>query len=68
MRLVLYLYFIYLLSPYIYVSGLLRPIIRGILSCCYATIWFMQCLLTVRVPCELVCGGGLTVCRVREDI
>jgi hypothetical protein len=34
----------------LHVSGLLRPIIGGILSCCfYATIWFMQCLLTVCV-------------------
>jgi hypothetical protein len=46
----------------LHVSGLHRPIIGGIVSCCYyATIWFMQCLLTVCVPCELVCGGGLAV-------
>jgi hypothetical protein len=45
----------------LHVSDLHRPIIRGILSCCYATIWFMQCLLTVCVPCELVCGGGLAM-------
>jgi hypothetical protein len=34
----------------LHVSGLHRPIIRGISSCClYATIWFMQCLLIVCV-------------------
>jgi hypothetical protein len=53
-----FLYLFHISSLSLHVSGLLRPIIRSILSCCYATIWFMQCLLTVRVPCELVCGGG----------
>jgi hypothetical protein len=42
------LFHIFLLT--VHVLGLHKPIIRGISSCClYATIWFMQCLLIVKL-------------------
>jgi hypothetical protein len=38
----------------LHVSGPYWPIIRGVLSCCYATIWFLAVLLTVRASVEVV--------------
>jgi hypothetical protein len=43
------------------VSGLLRSIIKGIVSWSYVSIWYIQCLLTVRVPWKLVRGDGLAL-------
>jgi hypothetical protein len=41
MRLILYLYIV--LFPFtLHVSGPYWPIIRGVLNCYYATIWFLQ--------------------------
>jgi hypothetical protein len=37
----------------LHVLGLYWPIIRGVLSCCYATIWLLPCLLTVRASVEV---------------
>jgi hypothetical protein len=37
----------------LHVSGLYWPINRGVLSCCYATIWLLPCLLTVRTSVEV---------------
>jgi hypothetical protein len=48
-------YPLFLMFPLtLHVSGLYWSIIRGVLSYCYATIWFLSCLLAVR-------GGGLAV-------
>jgi hypothetical protein len=33
----------------LHVSGLHWPIIRDVLSCCYATIWFLSCLLAYKM-------------------
>jgi hypothetical protein len=45
----------------LHVSGLYWPIIMGVLSCCYATIWFLPCLLTVRVSVEATSTDTRTV-------
>jgi hypothetical protein len=51
-------YPLFLMFPLtLHVSGLYWPIIRGVLSCCYATIWLLPCLLAVRASVE----GGLAV-------
>jgi hypothetical protein len=41
MRLILSLFRLFPLT--LHVSGPYWPIIRGVLSCYYATIWFLQC-------------------------
>jgi hypothetical protein len=40
------------------VSSLYWPIIRGVLSCCYATIWLLPCLLAVRASVEVALPYG----------
>jgi hypothetical protein len=37
----------------LHVSGLYWSIIRGVLICCYATIWLLSCLFTVRASLEV---------------
>jgi hypothetical protein len=37
----------------LHISGPYWPIIRGVLTCCYATIWFLSCLLAVRASVEV---------------
>jgi hypothetical protein len=42
----------------LHVSGLYWPIIRSVLSCCYATIWLLSCLLAVRASVEVALPYG----------
>jgi hypothetical protein len=49
----IYLFLMFLFT--LHVSGLYWPIIRGVLSCCYATIWLLPGFLPVRASVE----GGL---------
>jgi hypothetical protein len=51
MRLILSLFRLFPFT--LHVLGPYWPIIRGVLSCYYATIWFLAVLLTVRASVEV---------------